>query len=683
MIYRFGKISSSDPELSISTDIVGGKAASLFEMSRIAHTVGGFQVPAGFVISTELCKMGDPQKAVSSIWDMIPAELDRLREISGTEYPIVSVRSGAPVSMPGMMDTILNVGLTSHSLNDFDSYWHKHLGYAALEDIRCRQIEMMGTTVFGQPKQDYHNLKEINAHSNAYQELFESYGTPFPDKLSHQLAHCMVAVLKSWNSDRAVAYRNNEGISHDMGTAITVQLMVFGNKNKDSCSGVVFTRDPSLGNNVLSGEFVVKGQGEDVVSGVVTPQPIKEMFTGWKWGEALAAASLDLRVAAQVLEEHYGDMMDIEFTVEDGVLYLLQCRKGKRTATAALKIAMEMDNPKLASTKDYWQAQQKVVVMETAGEPDLLGLPACIGAASGEAVFSSKESIANPGSILITEQTLPEDYEGMVAAAGIITATGGATSHAAVVARHLNKPCIVGAGESCMFLINKADTLSDNLTVTIDGAMGCAWFSYDNETCPAPEITSGSDSPVVKAFCKWLASKSNQRVVYEGTDEIRSEMALKPWIFEFKTDDLVNMIKEANLPAPITFMVEQPTAVELVQLGIHFPDANSTPPAMLNYYKKVVKELSKALSEFNDVVFVESGFNKQSMVDTQKITTVTVKNMSQLNKALESDSMIHFHGSMLSNYPEISKFLKRNLEKENRCVKVLVKESDLIDSMLN
>ncbi len=456
-------------------DLLGGKGANLAEMTKI-----GLPVPFGFTVTTEACnRYYDEGKKIGD--DIVASIFEKLEELENTtgkkfgdvENPLlVSVRSGAKISMPGMMDTILNLGLNDQTVE----------GLAALTenprfayDSYRRFIQMFGDVVmeiaktkfdaiFDAKKEEHgykfdvdlttEDLKEIIAGYKAL--VKEEMGRDFPQEPKDQLMEAIMAVFRSWNNDRAILYRQLNEIPDSIGTAVNVQSMVFGNMGDTSGTGVAFTRSPVNGEKAIFGEFLVNAQGEDVVAGIRTPQPIAEM------AQAFPEVYTEFTRIAELLEKHYTDMQDMEFTVERNKLFMLQTRNGKRTAPAAVKIAVDMQSEGLIDKEtavmriEPAQIDQLLHPMfdaEELKEAEKLtkGLPASPGAATGQIYFNASDAeaaVANGAkAILVRLETSPEDLAGMVAAEGILTARGGMTSHAAVVARGMGKCCVSGCAE--------------------------------------------------------------------------------------------------------------------------------------------------------------------------------------------------------------------------------------------
>ena len=460
-------------------DLLGGKGANLAEMTKI-----GLPVPFGFTISTDACK--DYLNKGGMLDDEIVREvyehLDELEQVMGKKFGdienplLVSVRSGAPVSMPGMMDTILNLGLNDDSVKGLAAKTgNERFAY----DSYRRFIQMFGDVVMEIPKSKFDQIfdgrkKEVGAEYDVdlktedlkviiegYKELVKAeLGREFPQNPKDQLMEAIQAVFRSWNNERAILYRKLNNISASLGTAVNVQSMVFGNTGENSGTGVAFTRSPVNGENKIFGEFLVNAQGEDVVAGIRTPQPIDQMK------ESFPDVYGKFEDIARILEDHYKDMQDMEFTVEEGKLFMLQTRNGKRTAEAAVKVAVDMVNEE--------KIDKETAIMRIAPEqidqllhpafdaeelkkhtPIGKGLPASPGAACGEIVFSADDAAvakeAGKKVVLVREETSPEDLAGMVAAEGILTARGGMTSHAAVVARGMGKCCVAGCHDITVY----------------------------------------------------------------------------------------------------------------------------------------------------------------------------------------------------------------------------------------
>ena len=496
-------------------DLLGGKGAYLAEMSRL-----GLPVPPGLTISSEVCAAyyRSGKMLPAALMPMVSEALDVVGNVAGARFGdvenplLVSVRSGSRASMPGMMDTVLNLGLNDETV---EGLARRSSDRRFAYDTYRRFIQMYGDVVLGidhylfeEVLENYKSLKGFELDSELGPEHWaelvarfkaiveQELGQPFPQDLLVQLWGAIAAVFGSWHNARAIAYRRLHDIPDDWGTAVTVQAMVFGNMGERSATGVVFTRNPSTGENALYGEFLVNAQGEDVVAGLRTPQPLTEAArkaTGDRRPslEALMPeAFADLKAACAKLEAHFRDIQDIEFTVEEGRVWMLQSRSGKRSMQAALKIAVDMVGEGLITEKeavlgiDAAQIDQLLHPTLDPDAPKLVigkGLPASPGAASGKLVFDADEAVHLKAQghtlILARVETSPEDVQGMHAAAGIITTRGGMTSHAAVVARGMGRPCVVGAASVQIDLERETlssgnETLIKGDVVTIDGSTG-------------------------------------------------------------------------------------------------------------------------------------------------------------------------------------------------------------------
>ncbi|HVV64221.1 MAG TPA: pyruvate, phosphate dikinase [Rhizomicrobium sp.] len=511
-VYSFGE-GSAEGEAAMK-NLLGGKGANLAEMSNL-----GLPVPPGFTITTEVCtRVNASGQYPDGLKSAVEAALKNVGERVGAEFGdpsrplLVSVRSGARASMPGMMDTVLNLGLNAETTEGLA----RLAGDARFaHDSRRRFIQMYSNVVLGlehalfeeildevkerkgvelDTELDAADLKQI---ADLYLErVRRERGEPFPEDVHEQLWGAIGAVFGSWNSARAKTYRKLHNIPEDWGTAVNVQAMVFGNRGETSATGVAFTRDPATGEKLLYGEFLINAQGEDVVAGIRTPQPISRLVRERQGGkkssmeEALPGIYAELKAIGEKLEAHFREMQDVEFTVQEGKLFMLQTRTGKRTAEAALKIAVDMAGEGLID-RNTAVARIDPMALDQLLHPTLdpdapkeriaVGLGASPGAATGEVAFTADEAerLAAEGRdvILVRNETSPEDIHGMHAARGILTARGGMTSHAAVVARGMGRPCVSGAG---MLKIDAAEgvmTAGDALVrrgeiITIDGAGG-------------------------------------------------------------------------------------------------------------------------------------------------------------------------------------------------------------------
>jgi len=546
LVYFFGS-GSADGTREMKK-VLGGKGANLAEMTNL-----GVPVPPGFTIACSACldylRGGGTSAELQA---EIEKNLERLEQVSGRGFGdpknplLVSVRSGAPVSMPGMMETILNLGLNDRTVIGLaQQSGNARFAY----DSYRRFLQMYGDVVLNVPMNDFEHLlkskrltnsaeSDADLSEDALRNLVEEYkalvrnrtGADFPMEPREQLQGAIEAVWRSWTLKKAVDYRRQNNIPDTLGTAVNIVAMVFGNLGNDSGTGVAFTRNPSTGEKRFYGEFLVNAQGEDVVAGIRTPLPIDQMET------LLPGAYAELLETQNRLEQHYRDMQDIEFTVERGTLYLLQTRTGKRTAAAAIRIADEMVAEGLITQReavlrvDAEQLDQllhPVIDPGAHAEEIASGLPASPGAASGQAVFDPDvaEQRAAEGIrvILVRDETTPEDFHGIVAARAVLTARGGMTSHAAVVARGMGKCAIVGCKEMEVDLHHRSfkvngTTVNEGEWITLDGATGRV-FSGDLPTIPSDVVRvltgqmRGSDSRVYVTYARLLSWADEARTL--------------------------------------------------------------------------------------------------------------------------------------------------------------------------
>lgn len=447
-------------------NILGGKGGNLSEMKKI-----GLPIPEGIIVSTTACKefFKDGKKITKELESEILEKLEYLQEVTGKRFEgenplLVSVRSGAPVSMPGMMDTILNLGMNDNTAEKMIAIFKDKV---FVYELYSRFIQMFSDIVMGIEKEHFFKLKEEFFAERKDEDKIETYkmiikaskelykketGKDFPESPKEQLFMAVNAIFNSWENDRAILYRKINGIDDAMGTAVVIQEMVFGNLNEISGTGVAFSRNPSNGDKEVFGEYLLKAQGEDIVAGIRTPEPISKLK------EQLPEIYDQFIKLAKVLEDHNKDMQDIEFTIENGKLYLLQTRNGKRSPYAAVKIAVDMVNEGIITK------EEAIMKVDPSVLPQLLhgnfdpeatktavllgkGLPGSAGVAIGRVMFASERVETRALSILVREETSPEDIKGISLAQGIVTVKGGATSHGAVVARGMGKCCVTGCGE--------------------------------------------------------------------------------------------------------------------------------------------------------------------------------------------------------------------------------------------
>jgi pyruvate, orthophosphate dikinase len=485
-------------------ELLGGKGANLADMTNL-----GMPVPHGFVVTTEACTRyyDDKEQIAPEIVDEIFAYLSKLEEISGKKFGdptnplLVSVRSGSRASMPGMMDTILNLGLNDVVVEGFASLTNNPR--FAFDSYR-RFIQMFSDVVMDLPKHNFEHIIDEMKHEKGVKldteftaddlremvKRFKAYflehkGYEFPSDPRAQLIESVTAVFRSWNNPRAIYYRRMNDIPSNWGTAVNVQMMVFGNMGEDCGTGVAFTRNPSTGENKLYGEFLMNAQGEDVVAGIRTPKTIEELK------DIMPHAYDEFVAICDRLEHHYRDMQDMEFTIERGELFMLQTRNGKRTAAAALKIAVDLVEEGLI-TKEQAVLQvdpkQLDALLHPTFDPAAIkaavpvgsALPASPGAATGKVVFTAEDAVewTNRGQkvILVRLETSPEDIEGMHVSQGILTARGGMTSHAAVVARGMGTCCVSGCGDikftSKKSFVLGGRTFNEGDNISLDGSTG-------------------------------------------------------------------------------------------------------------------------------------------------------------------------------------------------------------------
>ncbi|MDP4159773.1 MAG: pyruvate, phosphate dikinase, partial [Bacillota bacterium] len=484
-------------------DLLGGKGANLAEMTNI-----GLPVPPGFTITTEACNAyySNGENVPDGTWEQVWPALAEVEAATGKLFGdkqnplLVSVRSGAKFSMPGMMDTVLNLGLNDDTVEALVvNTQNERFAW----DCYRRFIQMFGDVVLEVEHYNFEQILEVAKEKQGvrydselspeslkwmvkeYKKIIErKTGKPFPLDPKVQLELAVLAVFRSWNNDRANVYRQINNIPHDIGTAVNVQSMVFGNMGSDSGTGVAFTRNPSTGEKALYGEYLMNAQGEDVVAGIRTPQPIATLAQ-----ENLEIYNQFVEISSR-LESHYRDMQDIEFTIERGKLYMLQTRNGKRTASAAIRVAVELFHEGMISKEEAIMRIEPEQLdhllhrrMDTAASLQVLakGLPASPGAATGKIVFSAEEAerLGQAGEkvILVRTETTPDDIRGILAAQGILTSRGGMTSHAAVVSRHMGKPAVCGCdalkidyGQNLVIIEGVEYPAGSNFS--IDGATG-------------------------------------------------------------------------------------------------------------------------------------------------------------------------------------------------------------------
>ncbi|MEO6845910.1 MAG: pyruvate, phosphate dikinase, partial [Chthoniobacterales bacterium] len=509
--------------------LLGGKGSGLAEMTRI-----GLPVPPGFTITTEVCTYyyENKQTYPAHLTGEVDAALSKLENSLGKffgdqENPLlVSVRSGARDSMPGMMDTILNLGMNDSTVETIAA---KSGNPRFAWDSYRRFVQMYGDVVMGVQKKDgedhdpfeaaieqlkheryaEHHISDTQLTTEDLQELVKRFkhlihertGRAFPQDPKVQLWGAIGAVFGSWNNDRAIVYRRKYGIPHEWGTAVSVQAMVFGNRGDTSATGVAFTRNPATGEKAFYGEYLINAQGEDVVAGVRTPNPVTSL------GDDMPAAYDQLLKVRDILEAHFHDMQDMEFTIEENRLFILQTRSGKRTGLAALRIAVEMVAEKLIDQREavlrippdsLSHILAPIFDRTSADKAEKIttGLPAGPGAACGHLVFHAADAVErahnNQHALLVRSETSPEDLRGMIAADGILTARGGVSSHAALVARQMGKVCVCGANDIKIDYANKSltangRTMHEGDFISIDGTTGEV-FAGEVKTAPSEVV---------------------------------------------------------------------------------------------------------------------------------------------------------------------------------------------------
>jgi pyruvate,orthophosphate dikinase len=506
---------------SSTPNILGGKGFGLVQMNNL-----GINVPPAIIIPTNYCMqvIAKSLSVLAILSDVYPL-LSEMEAKFGYA-PLLSIRSGAKDSMPGMLNTILNIGLNSSNLSE----WSARIGERTTYDSYRRLIQMFGDVVFNIPSQEYENiltsarntenvLTDADLSIVALKEVVVDFLkiTPnFPQTLKMQLRKAVGAVFNSWNTDRAITYRKIHNISNTGGTAVIIQAMVFGNMNDNSCTGVLFTRSPSTGENKLYGEYLVNAQGEDVVAGIRTPNPLEQLY---QWNPEILTSLIKV---AYLLEHTNKDMQDIEFTVQNGELFILQTRKAKRTALAALTVAKDLVNDGVISKEQalnrvsyaqYCTAQTPILDPSFNISPNSVGIPASTGFATGVAVFSSAKALELSNIspvVLLTKETTPEDIAGMNASVGILTMTGGSSSHAAVIARGMDKVCVVGClslkphgvslvGVVTTWELNGIPIIEGVTKITLEGATGKIWL---NTEVP---VISAKDSSLITTYDSWVS----------------------------------------------------------------------------------------------------------------------------------------------------------------------------------
>lgn len=669
--------SQDNPALDITSrrvDLWGGKGAGLAHMCMM-----GLPVPPGFTISTKIFKAY--KKHGTPVLDAIQGDLGPLLAHITDAYggpALLSVRSGAAVSMPGMMDTILNVGMDDTN----QAYWTKLLGARAAWDCYRRFHEMYAETVLGVSKEQTavlgamlgwkpeQGVQAQAEYCEAIRAHCENSGKYFPQTIEEQIMGAIRAVFDSWDNERAVTYRNLNNIPHDMGTAVTVQAMVFGNLNNDSATGVCFTRDPSTGEKVLKGEFLINAQGEDVVAGTHTPKAFWSVINtkGQPYATAddgtldaisipAMAALTELTALAAKIEAEKRDMQDIEFTIEDGKLWLLQTRAGKRSAAAAFKIAQDLaiegvitpdEMASYLKAADYFTAQRprlnREATIKKLGQPVAHGLVGSTGVAIGYAMTAESFPAKPDGNyILVAQDTSPDDIKAMAASVGIVTATGGFTSHAAVVARGMDKVCVTGAdigftGATPYFLSKGKGSHFSGSVITICGDSGDIWLGEG--------VLEGGNAETPAEVVRQVMRAKGVRIRTDKP-EAGSYIVAAPWMERGEIPQLIEgLLKDApqdvilDLRPPVSWMgVDDTEFMRCLGGQAHYTDLVGAALARL---------ANPEQSEFVCTLVLENGYTPPAATikGLEKHGFRFAKNCASLDEALEAKSPITMSDSL-------------------------------------
>jgi pyruvate,orthophosphate dikinase len=709
-VYSFGN-KTADGRADMK-NLLGGKGANLAEMCLL-----GLPVPAGFTITTEVCTEyyeNDhqlPAELMPDVWEA----MKKTEEAMGMRYGdrenplLVSCRSGARSSMPGMMDTVLNIGLCSETIPGlikktgnprfvWDSYRRLIMMYADVVMEKAEGIEPAGGKGI---RKLLDELLDEFKHSRGYQsdteltadelktlaesfksKIRESIGKEFPDDAREQLEGGIKAVFKSWNGKKAVSYRRIEGIPDDWGTAVNVQAMVFGNMGDTSATGVAFTRNPATGENLFYGEWLVNAQGEDVVAGIRTPHPLNNDTKNEQnshlssMQEAMAGTYQELVDIRETLESSFHDMLDIEFTIQEGKLFMLQCRTGKRTGTAALNMAMDMLSEGLIDEKtavmrvDPSQLDELLhPICDPSAEkevsPLVKGLPAGPGAAVGKIVFTAEDAVAwnrrGETVILVREETNPEDVEGMRAAAGILTARGGMTSHAALVARGWGKCCIVGAGGMQVDVAGKKAKITGSDIVLKEGEVITLNGTKGNVYTGILPLMDATENPRFQTFMQ-LVDKNRTMGVRTNCDTADDARIAREFGAEgiglFRTE---HMFYGKGSEQPLF----------LLRKMILSSDEKERRNALDELFPFVKKDIKDTINAMNGLPvtfrlldpplheFVPQGAEKQA--ELAKALGITIEAIAKRGETLhESNPMMGHRGVRLGiTYPEVSEMQVR------------------------
>jgi pyruvate,orthophosphate dikinase len=704
-VYSFGnKIAEGKADMK---NLLGGKGANLAEMCLL-----GLPVPGGFTITTEVCNeyyengCKLPSELMPDVW----AAMKKTESVMGKKYGdrdnalLVSCRSGARSSMPGMMDTVLNIGLCSETIPGlikktnnprfvWDSYRRLIMMYAdvvmekaeGIEPADGKSIRKLLDEILDEfkKKKGYKSDTDLTADELKFlseefkKKIIEVLNKPFPDDPKEQLEGSIKAVFKSWNGKKAVSYRRIEGIPDEWGTAVNVQAMVFGNMGDSSATGVAFTRNPATGENLFYGEWLVNAQGEDVVAGIRTPSPLNDDTKNdqnmhlHSMQEAMPGTYKELWDIRNILEKSFHDMLDIEFTIQEGILYMLQCRAGKRTGTAALNMAMDMlaegliDEKKAVMRVDPAQLDELLhpicnPEVEKKVKAIVKGLPAGPGAAVGKVVFNAEDAVAwfrkGEKVILLREETNPEDVEGMRAAEGILTARGGMTSHAALVARGWGKCCIVGAGGIHVDVNKKIAKIAgtdivirEGDTLTLNGTKGNVYLG-------GLELMDATENPRFQQFMK-MADKFRTMGVRTNAETPSDAKIARDFGAEgiglFRTE---HMFYGVGSEAPLFLLRkmilsanEQERRKALNELSEFVKKDMKATMAEMNGLPVTFRLLDPPLHEF-----VPQGAEKQA--ELAKALGIKPEDIAKRGEALhESNPMMGHRGVRLGvTYPEVS-----------------------------
>ncbi|MGV2432028.1 MAG UNVERIFIED_CONTAM: pyruvate, phosphate dikinase [Rickettsiaceae bacterium] len=647
--------------------LLGNKGLALFDMSLL-----GVPVPPGFTISTDLCKFyyQNNKRLPENFENNLLSEIEFLEQVSGKifggENPLlVSVRSGAKESMPGMMDTVLNIGLNDTTVAHLANLSGNKI--FALDSYR-RLLHAYGSLVLGihsnvfEKILDNADLKNEDVLENiiaSFKEIIlEKTGSDFPQDVRAQLNGAVIAVLESWMSERAKIYRVLHDISEEIGTAVTIQSMVFGNKGEDSATGVLFSRNPSNGNKELYGEYIINAQGEDIVAGTHTPLNITDSLA-----KKFPSAYIELANYASLLEKHYKDMQDIEFTIEEKKLYILQTRRGKRSASSAIKIAVDMVHEDIINKEEAILSIDPIIVNQLLHarinydtmncKPIARGLAASPGAAIGMAVFSpydAEELAHHHKIILVRRDTSPEDIKGMHLSEGILTIRGGITSHAAVVARGMGKPCVCGTENIIINEVEKSMKIGD-LTIkqgdmiSIDGDNGNVF--YGALDLVSPEFTSE-----FALFMEWVDQERALKVRANAENILDSKTAIRLGAEGIGLCRTEHMFFSENKIALIREMIISPDMRQRESalnklLPIHKDDFKDI-FRLMNNLPVNVRLLDPPLHEF----LPQNDLEKRNLVEQLNLPWVVIE--KRLHALHEVNPMLGHRGCRLGiTFPEI------------------------------